>query len=46
MAVTRPAVVSRVDQRAEAGEANPCSRSRATSLVGALPKKRAYSRLN
>ena len=26
--------------------ANPCSRSLAMSLVGALPKRRAYSRLN
>ena len=29
------------DQRATAVGANPCSRSRATSLVGAVPKNRA-----
>ncbi len=36
----------RANQRSAAAGGNPFSRSRAISLVGALPKKRAYSLLN
>ena len=43
----RPRVLSAMERyRSPAGAANPSSRSRAISLLGAFPKNRLYSLLN